>query len=157
MQVHARGKKTLAPLTLSIAAFIAAISVAVAQSVPPNVAQRQHGMKAIADAAKSINAMFKGTSPYDSKLFKAAAETIRSQSGTALSALFPGVGHDDRFESQCEHRIRTPAVRQTRPRPRRLRGRLVRCSRPKPERAWPRDADAGGGCSRRRRPPREKD
>lgn len=47
-------------------------------------------MKAIADAAKSINAMFKGTSPYDSKLFKAAAETIRSQSGTALSALFQG-------------------------------------------------------------------
>lgn len=90
MQVHARGKKTLAPLTLSIAAFIAAISFAAAQSVPPNVAQRQHGMKAIADAAKSINAMFKGTSPYDSKLFKAAAETIRSQSGTALSALFQG-------------------------------------------------------------------
>lgn len=47
-------------------------------------------MKAIADAAKSINAMFQGTSPYDSKLFKAAAETIRSQSGTALSALFQG-------------------------------------------------------------------
>nr|WP_240545133.1 cytochrome c [Sinorhizobium fredii] len=66
------------------------ISDATAQSVPPNVARRQHDMKAMADAAKSINAMFKGTSPYDSKLFKAAAETIRSQSGTALSTLFEG-------------------------------------------------------------------
>ncbi len=84
------GVKTLAALTLSIAAFVTAISAATAQSGSPNVVRRQQDMKAMADAAKSINAMFKGMSPYDSKLFKAAAETIRSQSGTALSALFEG-------------------------------------------------------------------
>ncbi|MEY9628986.1 cytochrome c [Sinorhizobium fredii] len=82
--------KTWAALALSVAAFVPLIAVATAQSVPPNVARRQQDMKAMADAAKSINAMFKGTSAYDSKRFKAAAETIRSQSGTALSTLFEG-------------------------------------------------------------------
>ena len=38
-------------------------------------------MKAMANAAKSINAMFKDSSPYDAKAFKAAAETIRVHSG----------------------------------------------------------------------------
>lgn len=42
----------------------------------------------MAGAAKSIDAMFKGTSPYDSKSFKAAAETIRMYSGERLAALF---------------------------------------------------------------------
>jgi cytochrome c556 len=80
----------LSALMLSIAALATPLIVAAAQSLPPKVAQRQQGMKAMAEAAKSINAMFKGSSPYDSKLFKAAAETIRSQSGTTLSALFEG-------------------------------------------------------------------
>ncbi|MEY9324429.1 cytochrome c556 [Sinorhizobium fredii] len=80
----------LSALMLSIAALATPVFVAAAQSLPPEVAQRQQDMKAMAEAAKSINAMFKGSSPYDSKLFKAAAETIRSQSGTALSTLFEG-------------------------------------------------------------------
>ncbi|WP_244520153.1 cytochrome c [Sinorhizobium glycinis] len=66
------------------------IFVEAAQSLPPKVAQRQQDMKAMAEAAKSINAMFKGSSPYDAKRFKGAAETIRSTSGTALSSLFDG-------------------------------------------------------------------
>jgi len=45
-------------------------------------------MKAIAGAAKTIDAMFKGTSPYDSRAFKAAAETIRMYSGERLEVLF---------------------------------------------------------------------
>ncbi|CAN7491974.1 cytochrome c [Pararhizobium sp. LjRoot238] len=81
----------LAVLMLPIAAFAAAISAATAQTEPPsNVTQRQHGMKAMADAAKRINAMFKGSTPYDARTFKAASEIIRSQSGAALSALFDG-------------------------------------------------------------------
>jgi cytochrome c556 len=45
-------------------------------------------MKAMAGAAKTIDAMFEGTSPYDSKAFKTAAETIRTYSGERLAALF---------------------------------------------------------------------
>ena len=47
-------------------------------------------MKAMAAAAKSIDAVFKGTSPYDAKAFKSAAETIRAFSGKRLSELFVG-------------------------------------------------------------------
>jgi cytochrome c556 len=47
-------------------------------------------MKAIAAAAKTINAMFKGSSAYDAKEFKAAAEMIRQHSGESLSSLFDG-------------------------------------------------------------------
>lgn len=42
----------------------------------------------MAGAAKTIDAMFKGSSPYDAKTFKAAAETIRMYSGERLTALF---------------------------------------------------------------------
>lgn len=60
------GVTKLAVLMLPIAAFATEISVATAQTVPPsNVTQRQNGMKAMADAAKRINAMFKGSMPYD--------------------------------------------------------------------------------------------
>ncbi len=53
----------LAVLVLPIAVFATAISVATAQTAAPgNVVQRQDGMKAMANAAKSINAMFKDTS-----------------------------------------------------------------------------------------------
>lgn len=90
MRVNASVTK-LAVLMFPIAAFAAAISVATAQTVPPsNVTQRQDGMKAMADAAKRINAMFKDSTPYDATMFKAASETIRSHSGTDLSALFDG-------------------------------------------------------------------
>ncbi|KOF17180.1 cytochrome C [Ensifer adhaerens] len=81
----------LASLMLETIAFITAISVAPAQTAArSDVPQRQQGMKAMADAAKTINAMFKDTLPYDAKRFKAAAETIRAHSGAALSALFDG-------------------------------------------------------------------
>lgn len=42
----------------------------------------------MAGAAKTIDAMFRGSSPYDAKAFKAAAETIRTYSGERLAALF---------------------------------------------------------------------
>lgn len=76
---------------LVMLALITVISVAAAQTVPMgDVTQRQDGMKAMANAAKTINAMFRDSSPYDAKTFKAAAETVRAHSGTALSALFEG-------------------------------------------------------------------
>ncbi|OJG00277.1 c-type cytochrome [Pararhizobium antarcticum] len=82
----------LAVLTLPIAVSAMVISVATAQTAPPsNVIQRQDGMKAMANSAKTINAMFKDTSPYDANAFKAAAETVRAHSGAALSALFEGL------------------------------------------------------------------
>ncbi|WP_432704725.1 cytochrome c [Ensifer sesbaniae] len=76
------------PLVLSAAVFTMAISAATGQSTSPKVAERQQDMKAMAGAAKIIDAMFKGTSPYDSRAFKAAAESIRVHSGNKLSALF---------------------------------------------------------------------
>ena len=81
----------LATLVLPIVVFATAVSVATAQTAAPgNVVKRQDGMKAMANAAKTINAMFKDTSSYDAKAFKAAAETIRIHSGATLSALFDG-------------------------------------------------------------------
>lgn len=81
----------LAVIILPIAVSAIAISLATAQTAPPsNVIQRQDGMKAMANAAKTINAMFKETSPYDAKAFKVAAETILAHSGATLSALFDG-------------------------------------------------------------------
>lgn len=83
----------LAVLMLPIAVSAMTISVATAQTAPPsNVIQRQDGMKAMANAAKTINAMFKDSSPYDAKAFKAAAEIIRAHAGDTLSALFDGSG-----------------------------------------------------------------
>ena len=69
-----------------------AIPAAEAQQISSHdvVRERQQDMKAMAAAAKGINAMFKGTSPYDAKTFKAAAETIRAHSGEKLSVLFEG-------------------------------------------------------------------
>ncbi|MCY1239322.1 cytochrome c [Sinorhizobium sp. GL28] len=75
-------------LVLSAAVFTMAISAATGQSKSPKVAERQQDMKAMAGAAKIIDAMFKDTSTYDSRAFKAAAETIRVHSGHKLSALF---------------------------------------------------------------------
>lgn len=75
------------PIVLAI--VVAGFSTATAQRADNDVVgQRQHDMKAMAAAAKSIDAMFKGTLPYDAKAFKAAAETIRAYSGQRLTALF---------------------------------------------------------------------
>jgi cytochrome c556 len=51
-------------------------------------AARQSDMKSMAEAAKLIAGMFKGSSLYDSGLFKAAAETIYQRSGSTLVAHF---------------------------------------------------------------------
>ncbi|WP_426131398.1 cytochrome c [Pararhizobium sp. PWRC1-1] len=76
---------------LPIAGFAIALPMVAAQTAAAeSVVQRQDGMKAMANAAKTINAMFKATSPYEAKTFKAAAETIRGHSGATLSALFDG-------------------------------------------------------------------
>ncbi|MCF1469877.1 cytochrome c [Agrobacterium vitis] len=83
----------LAAAMLAIAVFPIALPIVAAQTgVSESVIQRQDGMKAMANAAKTINAMFKDTSPYEAKTFKAAAETIRGHSGATLSALFNGSG-----------------------------------------------------------------
>ncbi|PDT81899.1 cytochrome C [Sinorhizobium sp. BJ1] len=73
-------------------AAVAAIPAAAAPESQPRdiVQQRQQDMKAMANAAKSIDAMFKGSSPYDAKAFKAAAESVGSHSGDRLSSLFDG-------------------------------------------------------------------
>jgi NADH:ubiquinone oxidoreductase subunit E len=59
--------------TVLVGAAVAAISAAAAPGSPPDdiVQQRQQDMKAMANAAKTINAMFKGSSAYDAKAFKA--------------------------------------------------------------------------------------
>lgn len=67
-----------------------ATATAFVQVSEKTVAARQLEMKSMAEAAKLINAMFKGSSPYDSALFKAAAETIYQTSGSALVAHFEG-------------------------------------------------------------------
>jgi cytochrome c556 len=83
----------LATSGLSIAIFATALSLATAPNAAPGkVVQRQGAMKAMANAANSINAMFKDTLPYDARAFKAAAETIRVHSGPTLSALFNDSG-----------------------------------------------------------------
>lgn len=90
MRVNASVIK-LAVLVLSITVLATPISLATALADrPDNVIQRQHGMKEVANAAKTINAMFKDSSHYDAKTFKAAAETVRAHSGAALTALFEG-------------------------------------------------------------------
>ncbi|WP_425536828.1 cytochrome c [Ensifer adhaerens] len=67
---------------------VVAFSAASAQAGDDVVHERQQDMKAMAAAAKNIDAMFKDTSPYDAKAFKVAAETIRAHSGERLSKLF---------------------------------------------------------------------
>jgi len=90
MRMSARVAK-LAVGMLPIAGFAIALPMVAAQTAAAeSVVQRQDGMKAMANAAKTINAMFKATSPYEAKTFKAAAETIRTHSGATLSALFNG-------------------------------------------------------------------
>ncbi|WP_026620619.1 cytochrome c556 [Ensifer sp. WSM1721] len=86
------GSKTVKMVGLIlVASAAAALSATAAENLQSrSVAQRQQDMKAMAAAAKTINAMFKGSSAYDAKAFKAAAETIRSRSGERLSSLFDG-------------------------------------------------------------------
>ncbi|NRP74683.1 hypothetical protein ILFOPFJJ_05605 [Ensifer psoraleae] len=78
-------------LVLAGAAVAAIPAAATPESQPRDIVQqRQQDMKAMANAAKTIDAMFKGSSPYDAKAFKAAAETIGSHSGEKLSSQFDG-------------------------------------------------------------------
>jgi cytochrome c556 len=53
------------------------------------VAERKAMMKLFPDAVRTLGEMFRGTRPYDQKEFKAAAETIRKNSGAALREKFP--------------------------------------------------------------------
>ncbi|MBD9638739.1 cytochrome c [Ensifer sp. ENS07] len=82
----------------------AAVSTATAQPADEVVRERQRDMKVMAAAAKGIDAMFKGVSPYDAKAFKAAAETIRTYSGERLAALFgsPVVTVDSKASANIE-------------------------------------------------------
>ncbi|MBU4529308.1 MAG: cytochrome c [Hoeflea sp.] len=78
------------------AVFAPAIALAGIVAPIPNQAQanektviaRQLDMKSMAEAAKLIDGMFKGSTSYDSGLFKAAAESIHKRSGRALVAHF---------------------------------------------------------------------
>ncbi|MBZ7926038.1 cytochrome c [Ensifer adhaerens] len=77
-------------LVLAVIAF-AGFSTAMAQRAATDIVrERQQEMKTMAAAAKNIDAMFKGASPYDAKAFKAAAETVRTYSGERLARLFAG-------------------------------------------------------------------
>jgi cytochrome c556 len=58
-------------------------------AVAPVVAERQASMKAMASAAKTISEIFAGKVAYDAAAFKAAAETIRRRSGSAMVDEFP--------------------------------------------------------------------
>jgi cytochrome c556 len=69
---------------------IAATATVHVQASEKTVVARQLDMKSMAEAAKLIDGMFKGRTPYDSGLFKAAAETIYQTSGSALVAHFEG-------------------------------------------------------------------
>jgi len=60
------------------------------QTVDKTIIARQLDMKSMAEAAKLIDSMFKSDTSYDSRLFKAAAETILKRSGNALVAHFEG-------------------------------------------------------------------
>ena len=74
---------------IAVAIVVAGFSTTTAQRAEIDVVrQRQQDMKAMAAAAKNIDAMFKGTLPYDAKAFKAATETIRTYSGERLTDLF---------------------------------------------------------------------
>jgi cytochrome c556 len=53
------------------------------------IGERKATMKLFPDAVRTMGEMFRGTRPYDQKAFKAAAETIRSNSGAALREKFP--------------------------------------------------------------------
>ncbi|MEK1928925.1 MAG: cytochrome c [Pararhizobium sp.] len=75
-------------LILAVFAVGAGSAVTAQKTGDDVVRERQQDMKAMAAAARSINAMFKGTSPYDAKAFKVAAETIRAYSGERLLELF---------------------------------------------------------------------
>ena len=53
------------------------------------VAERQASMKAMAEAARTIDWMFAGRRDYDARAFKEATETIRRHSGQALVSEYP--------------------------------------------------------------------
>jgi cytochrome c556 len=68
--------------------FLIGTAAIAADHAPDIVAERQSSMKEMARAAKTIAGMFEGKLDYDAGSFKAAAETIRRNSGDALIAQF---------------------------------------------------------------------
>jgi cytochrome c556 len=77
-----------------IAAVLVISAIAAGTSLPraavaPLVAKRQAPMKAMANAAKTISAIFDRKLAYDAKAFKAAAEAIHRRSGSAMIDDFP--------------------------------------------------------------------
>ncbi|RWL09475.1 cytochrome c [Mesorhizobium sp.] len=72
-----------------VIAGIAAGTALPKTAVAPVVAERQASMKAMASAAKTISEIFAGKVAYDAAAFKAATETIRRRSGSAMVDAFP--------------------------------------------------------------------
>jgi cytochrome c556 len=66
------------------------------------VAARQHSMKDMAEAARTIDWMFAGRRPYEAQAFKEAAETIRRHSGDALVTEFPPGSHEGESAATAE-------------------------------------------------------
>lgn len=73
-----------------IVVLIMRVAMASGHAAPtdPVVVARQSDMKSMAAAAKTIGDMFKETTAYDTRVFQAAAETIREKSGNTLSRHF---------------------------------------------------------------------
>lgn len=75
----------IASATLSLG-IVAALAHGGATGI---VKERMDAMKAMGDAVKTVTAMFKGDTDYDTDAVKAAARSIKSHSGDALIKLFP--------------------------------------------------------------------
>jgi cytochrome c556 len=71
-------------------------------AVAPVVAERQASMKALASAAKTISEIFAGKVAYDAAAFKAAAETIRRRSGSAMVDAFTAGSLGDPSAAKAE-------------------------------------------------------
>lgn len=95
--LHPSGKENSMSFKVC-AVFVPAIALAGIVAPTPNQAQanektvaaRQLDMKSMAEAAKLMDGIFKGSISYDSGVFKAAAESIYERSGSALVAHYEG-------------------------------------------------------------------
>lgn len=145
------GSKTVKMVGLIlVASAAAALSATAAENLQSrSVAQRQQDMKAMAAAAKTINAMFKGSSAYDAKAFKAAAETIRSRSGNACR-LFSTVPSPRRVRRPAPASKPNATSSKARRRPWRLCFRNFSGGRPQPGCLESSDAHASRRCDDRR-------
>ncbi len=83
-------KTTLFAGAIASATFSLGIVAALAHGGATGVVKkRMDSMKAMANAVKTVAAMVKGDTAYDADVVKAAAQSIRSHSGDALTRLFP--------------------------------------------------------------------